>query len=158
MDTMGVTVTEWGVICPLKFVMNKLEDALSQYASMLMQPGKFSSSRIIFKRLFATHFKLDFHACLTWFAVILLRWFNDLFALQNACFLLIVAFREQLSQCGNRMWWQMDLRLIEHSAWLVLSCSVFYCILFLCSISQWLPPTEDAPSPAPLWTVSQLSL
>lgn len=63
MDTIRVTVTERGVICPLKFVMNKPKDALSQYASMLMQPGSFSSSQIVFKRLLVTQFPPDFHAC-----------------------------------------------------------------------------------------------
>lgn len=126
MDTIRVTVTRRGVICPLKFVMNKPKDALSQYASMLMQPGRFSSSQIVFKRLLVTQFPPDFHACYSpWF--LLFYW--DLFASQNAC-LLLIASRGQLSQCGHRMWWQMDLSLIEHSAWWVLSYSVSYCFFF----------------------------
>lgn len=68
---------------------------------------------------------------------------NDLFTCQNVFAADSIAFREQLSPCGNRMWWQMDLSLMEHLAY----CLVFFFMFSFPGVIRYLLPlTEDAPS------------
>lgn len=79
-------------------MMNKLQNRVSQYASMLMQHGSFSSVQIMFERRKAVSWQTPRDPVLTmqttFFFVssareyelaVRLSWFNDLFALWYVC-------------------------------------------------------------------------
>ncbi len=94
-------------------MMNKLQNGVSQYASMRMQHGNFSPVQIIFERrtvmfwqatcdpILATSTAIFILSCAGdgqdfYYLTVRLRWCNDLFALRYVCLLLIALRLESI--------------------------------------------------------------